>query len=364
MVFGIACRRAVLPPCRLGFLAVALLGCGGGSPTEPVAGTRSYLMGFSGLPPRLDLAILIRTIDTWSTRAELAIVHEELPWDDLLAGISPDSVVRRDKRDLVNYYRSKGLKLVFIADPTDGLARDKDALHLRRVGRSMTEPAIQQLYRDYISAFVRILHPEYVGLAAETNLVRASAPAALYQAVVKVANDAARDVRLIDPNVPLLVSVQVDVAWGAFSQSGAYQGIGTDLRDFPFVGLVGLSSYPYFVYADPDDIPDDYYSRLVSGTTLPVMVTEGGWASASAGTFISTPGKQARYIAKHARLLDRAVAVGWLQLPFTDIDVSQFAEGDPGGILPLFASLGLVDVDLVPKPALAVWDSLVRVPKR
>jgi hypothetical protein len=29
----------------------------------------------------------------------------------------------------------------------------------------------------------------------------------------------------------------------------------------------------------------------------------------------------------------------------------------PGSILPLFASLGLVDANLAPKPALAPWDS-------
>ncbi|MEO8452559.1 MAG: hypothetical protein ABI647_22390 [Gemmatimonadota bacterium] len=347
-----------------GLLAVALFGCSDGSPTETTVGTRTYLMGFAGIPPRLDIAVLLQSIDLWSQRAELAIVHEELPWVDLLAGVSPDTIVRREKQELVNYYRGKGLKLVFIADPTDGLARDKDAFHLRLAGRSMTEPAVQRLYRDYVSAFVRILHPEYVGLAAETNLVRATAPPALYQAVVQVANDAASDVRAIAPTVPLLVSVQVDVAWGKLTASGAYEGIAADLRDFPFVGLVGLSSYPYFAFSDPDQIPADYYSRLVSGTTLPVMVTEGGWASASGGGFTSTPAKQARYLAKHAQLLDRAGAIGYLQLTFTDIDPSEFGDGDPGGILPLFASLGLVDVNLVPKPALAVWDSLYGLRRR
>ncbi len=34
----------------------------------------------------------------------------------------------------------------------------------------------------------------------------------------------------------------------------------------------------------------------------------------------------------------------------------------PGSILPLFAHLGLVDSALGPKPALAIWDSVLAVP--
>jgi hypothetical protein len=45
------------------------------------------------------------------------------------------------------------------------------------------------------------------------------------------------------------------------------------------------------------------------------------------------------------------------QLTFTDLDVTSIPQ-PPGSILPLFAALGMVDTQLRPKPALAVWDSL------
>ena len=47
------------------------------------------------------------------------------------------------------------------------------------LGRSITEPAIQQIYRDYVIAIVTQVRPEYLGLAAETNLIREVAPAAV-----------------------------------------------------------------------------------------------------------------------------------------------------------------------------------------
>jgi len=101
-------------------------------------------MGFSSIPPRLTTAAVIEGIDRWSERAEIAAIHEELPWTDLLGGMSPDDILDRDKVQLVNYMRGKGLQLYFMADLTDGLSRGEEAPQLRALGRSITEPAVQQ----------------------------------------------------------------------------------------------------------------------------------------------------------------------------------------------------------------------------
>ena len=159
---------------------------------------------------------------------------------------------------------------------------------------------------------------------------------------------------------PLYVSVQVETAWGRLAGAGPYTyvGIDDDLRDFPFIDALGLSSYPYLAgFTTPDDIPTDYYSRIAATRSLPLMVVEGGWTSGSPGTLQSSPQMQARYIHRQSELLDAANAAGVFQLTFTDIDVSSIPQ-PPGSILPLFAALGMVDTQLRPKPALAVWDSL------
>jgi hypothetical protein len=235
------------------------------------------------------------------------------------------------------------------------LSRAEEAPQLRALGRSLSEPAVQQVYRDYLAAVVRKLRPEYLGLAAETNLIRAAAPASLYAAVVQTANAAAADLASATP-APLFVSVQVETAWGLLAGS-AYSGIDTDVHDFPFTQMVGFSSYPYFVFAQPEDMPADYYSRLLSGRTLPAMVVEGGWTSASAGTITSTPDKQARYIIRHAQLLDSVNARGLVQLVYADLDLSTFPPPIPAN-LPLFINIGLTDSNFVAKPAQAAWDGL------
>src|SRR3954471_5514794 len=327
-------------------------------------GARSYFMGFSIIPPKFDVALAIRSAEIWTKRSDAAIMHLDVPWAMLLAGSSPADALRKDGVDLEHYYRSKHLRLVVTIDVTNGLARDKEAEALVAAHRSITEPAVQQLYRNYVRTLVEMLHPDYLGLAAETNLIRLTAPRPVYNAVVRMANDAASDIRRTRSAavLPLYVSVQVEVGWGRlgiFAEQRPYAGVEQDFRDFPFMNVLGLSSYPYLGgFKKPEDIPLDYYTRLRDTRSLPLMVVEGGWATMSIGGVFSTSTEmQSRYIARQSLLLDEAKAIGVFQLSFTDLDLRAWPKPVPG-ILPLFMTLGLVDANLDAKPALKVWDGI------
>ena len=347
-------------------MATAVTGCprGAREPTERDAsssGSRSYRMGFSVVPPKPDLKIALQSLDIWTRHADAAIMHLDVPWALLLAGTSPEDALRKDGVDLEHYYRSKHLQLVVTIDVTNGLGRESESPVLVAAHRSIAEPAVQRLYRDYVRALVDMLHPDYLGLAAETNLIRVLAPRPVYNAVVRMASDAAADIRRSRSAtaLPLYASVQVETAWGKLGGQNRFAGIDQDLRDFPFVNVIGLSSYPYLGgFSDPDQIPLDYYARVRGSRVLPVMVVEGGWPSASVrGVFTSSPEMQARYIARQSKLLDEAKAIAVFQLSFTDLDVGSFAKPVPA-ILPLFATLGLVDTRLRPKAVLATWDKI------
>ena len=311
-------------------------------------------MGFSGFPPRPDPSAVLPTVAQWAPRADAAILHVSPPWSALLAGTGADAAVRALHLDLVELYRSHGLAVVVTLDATDGLDRSAEAPELVSLGRSMTEPAVQQVYRQYAVALATILAPDFLGLAAETNLIRLVASPTLYAALVAMANDAAADVRAAAPAVPLYVSVQAEVAWGRQLATPAYAGIEQDLADFPFVQALGVSSYPYLGgFADPEAVPLDYYARLAAGRSLPLLVVEGGWPSVTVGAAESSLAEQARWIDRQVSLLDEAGAEAAFQLTFTDLDEQS---GWPAGIGP-FARLGLVDAAFSPKPALARWDA-------
>ena len=79
--------------------------------------------------------------------------------------------------------------------------------------------------------------------------------------------------------------------------------------------------------------------------------------SASLGMVTSSPEAQARYITRHAELLDSVNAIAYLQLQFADIDIASLPPPVPAN-LPLFVAIGLCDSQFNSKPALASWDAL------
>jgi hypothetical protein len=340
--------------------AALLASCGGDGSSGPApipTASRTWRMGFSPNPPRFNAQTVLQGIDLWSTRAEMVIIHEEMPWRDLLAGMTPEAILDRDKVALVRYLRNKNLALVFMLDPTDGLSRAEESPQLRAAGARLADSAVQSLYLAYASAVDRLLTPTYLGLAAETNLIRSAAPNALYQAVVRAANAADTALRVAGSAAKRFISVQAETAWGVLGSNGNFVSIDQDFQDFAFMQALGISSYPYFGYKSPEDIPTNYYSRLIGARSVPIMVTEGGWTSANVGTVVSSTDAQARYITRHADLLDSVRAIAYLQLQFADIDLTALPPPVPAN-LPLFTSIGLADSQFVPKPALARWDAL------
>ncbi len=329
--------------------------------------TRTYRIGFQNSAPRFDdLNLFVQSLDIWTQRADAAIITTEVPWDSLYAGKSIPQFVINHYKGLVDYYRTKNFKLWVYIDPQNGLNRGSDASTLVALGKSIAQDEAQLRYRRFVVVMDSILRPEHLGLALETNLIRAASTASIYNGVKKAANDAASDVRAFDKNVKISVSVQVDYAWGRLLGNGTYIGIDQDFTDFPFIQELGISSYPYFDFAKPEDIPLDYYSKMVEGKSLPVFVSEGGWPSksftltgANQKTVISDLNVQQQYITRQSQLLDKAHASALFQLVFTDIDVS----GIPSNVDPNinnFIHLGLVDIKLQSKPSLAAWDNLFK----
>jgi hypothetical protein len=347
-------------PALAAALLLALCACSDSStgPEPQPQPTRTYRMGFSGIPPRNDLGQAIAAIDMWSERADAAILSYEPPWAALLAGAPAESLIAADQAPLAAYYRAKGHEVTVYLDPANGLDRGGESEALVAAGRSITEPEIQRLFRRYAVAVDSLLQPAHLGLALETNLIRGMAPAEVYTAVRDVANGAAADVTARGGAARLSVSVQVERAWGHLGGDGTFGGIDQDLADFPFIEELGMSSYPYLGgFAVPDDLPDDYYARIAGDSGLPVLITEGGWTSVSLGGQVASEQEQQQYIVRQRALLDEVGAAAVFQLTFTDVDVTADAPAWP------FAHLGLVDADLQPKAALSAWDETFARPR-
>ena len=339
-------------------LTIVLLSC---DSDDDGPANRSYRMGFQNSAPRFDnIDLFLESLAIWTTRADAAIVSTEVPWEALLGGEKPEAYVVNNYKALVEYYRSRNFLVWVYIDPQNGLDRASDAVDLVEAGKSIAQPEMQAIYRRFVVVMDSVLKPEHLGLALETNLIRAAATPAIYNGVRKAANDVAAELKLRNTNAKLSISVQVDHAWGKLV-GGSYTGVEQDFVDFPFKEEVGLSSYPYFGFDKPSDIPVNYYSRLVEGKAVPVFVTEGGWSSqpldSPGRTFLSSNQLQKEYIERHEKLLDDVQAAAWFQLTFTDIELASLPPDVPE-IIEYFAFLGLVDKDLASKPALDAWDKI------
>lgn len=346
---------------KLIFIILLLLSACAKDDQDPIK--RTYRMGFQNSAPRFgDIDLVLQSLNLWTTRSDAAMITTEVPWAELLDGTTATDYVIANYKDLVTFYRGKNLKLWVYIDPANGLDRTSDAQDLVAAGKSIADADMQTLYQQFTLAMVEQLQPDHLGLALETNLIRAASPASIYEGVKAAANTTAVAIRSEYPDLPLSVSIQADYAWGKLG-GGSYRGIDQDFIDFPFIDELGISSYPYFEFENPGDIPVNYYSRLVEGKSIPVFVSEGGWTSASITTadyeIVSTPEIQRDYISHHGRLLDEVGAVAVFQLLFTDLDASSLPADIPENIY-YFTSLGLVDIDMQPKPALSVWDELFK----
>lgn len=323
-----------------------------------VAPVRTYRLVFSALPPRPTTESVLATIEAWRPHADVALIMKGVPWRALLADTAAPGLVQRELEQLAAIYRSRGFPLIVELDVTDGLSRDREAPELVALGRSITEPVVQQRYREYLVAIDSILHPECLGLAMETNLIRTLDPAPVYAAVRDMTVAGAAQLATRGSHAHRRVSVQVETAWGRLPDVGHFVGVETDRADFPFIDALGLSSYPFLAhFNEPEEVPLDYYARLATsgGPALPLLVVEGGWSSGSVTGVTSSTDKQARWIRRQMALADSGRLVAVTQITFTDIDLAA-SPPPPGSIISLFAQIGLADVELRPKPALADWD--------
>jgi len=345
---------------RLAFAAALLVPLSAGAcrkagdATGPVApgAARPYAMGWAPIAPRSDVPLVLAVMDSLSKVSDIAIIQQPVPWPELLAGASLDSLVE-DRNNVAAFLRAKGLDIIFLVDPLDGLDRRREDPGLLAAGRSILEPSIRALHEEWVRRIAARVRPEYLGLASEINTLAARGDPALYAEIHDLVNTLAPEVRQRSPATKLFVSFQVDEANGALGQDSIDHFALID--DFD-IDALGLSSYPVFAFDDPADIPDDWLSRFDDATDLPLIMVEGGWSSADVPWSNGSDAQQVAFLRRYEKLLDGVRAKAWVMLTFTDLDVTALGlPPDRAAGLSNFAHMGLLDTSLHRKPSYAEW---------
>ena len=251
---------------------------------------------------------------------------------------------------------------VWLVDPLDGLDRTREPPELREAGRSLMEPEIRAMHAAWVERVAERTRPEWFGLASEVNTLAARGDLELWVTVRDLVNELAPVVRSASPASRVFVSFQVDDAWNRF-------GLPTRVDHFALadsfdVDLLGLSTYPVFVFDAPAEIPDEYFSRFRESTDLPLALVEGGWASEDSDVFEADPEEQVAFFRRMEELLDGVDAELWAFLLYADLDVPSLGlPAERAEALARFSRMGVVDTQLEPKPAHAAWVEIFERPR-
>jgi hypothetical protein len=369
------------PAIAILLTALLLLACGflptpapSVLPPEPSvfdSGQTAY--GFFPTPPEATLESVLAHFNDLGRHADFVLLQPNIPWEDVAAGIPADAPRLTDIRNQVTLAHQNGLDTVFVVDPLNGLNR-REFLGLPEGWEaSFDNPEVRAAFTHFSLWIVSEFHPRFLGLASEINTYADAHPdgfppfLSLYQEVYAA-------VKAESPETQVFVTFQWEDLNNLFRTAAegrtAYDTNWGQVEAFePQLDLWVISSYPFVAFPSGAEIPDDYYTPLLSRTDRPLAVAEGGYTSRPVGPFPGSPQDQVDYLtAIHSQIGSRLRF--WVYLLLSDFDPQAYAEEmrrsgldeDDINTLGMFSAVGLRDADGSPKPALEVWDAFRNPP--
>ncbi|GAB4160872.1 MAG: hypothetical protein Fur003_4320 [Candidatus Dojkabacteria bacterium] len=127
-------------------------------------------------------------------------------------------------------------------------------------------------------------HPEikYLAIGNEVNLFYEKEPAK-FELFVKDYKEVYKEIKKAYPNVKVYTTFNYESLIGKGSLFGAdvsHKSQLALLNQFKgSIDLIGITTYPYFDYKTPSEIPADYFAALKDFSDKPIVITETGWLS-------------------------------------------------------------------------------------
>lgn len=321
--------------------------------------------GFFPSPGEPTVEGMISTIQGAADHGDVLLFQEQVPWSDFQQGAEGESQAADELSEVVNFARLNGLEAIFVVDPLNGLNR-REFLGLPESlqGGDFSTPEIRSAYLNFALRLAGEYQPRYLGLASEINTYFDAHPGD-QEHFLSLYRETYQAVKQISPHTQVFVTFQWDDLNRLDGDGQPYQIKWEQIEVFePQLDLWAISSYPFFFFPSPADIPEDYYTPLLERTEKPLALSEGGWSTQPVLDRVTSPQMQVDYL----HLLDEQLGdrlVFWINLTYSDLDWPAYQEvfqqqGSENDLMTLsnFIYLGLVEVDGTPKPGLQVWDQL------
>lgn len=352
----------------LAVIAVAaslLVACGAANNDLTPVATRTYngqprpfLMGISSLPVQLDEGAYRKAFAVAGQTGELILVQRPPAWEEFTEGGTTSSETNATTQGEKTLAAENGLQFMVAIDVLDPSTRSAVAVPEAWPERSFADEVVREAYLGYVEYMAKNYQPRYMALAVEVNLLYEQ-DREEFEAFLPVYREAYDRVKRASPDTSAFVSFQYEELLGKVPWKKEHEPRWELMTLFdPQLDAFAISTYPSFVYPSVEDVPVDYYTQIRDHTTLPVVIAEAGFSSATGpdGVNSGTEGDQARFVT--ALLADAeaiyASAVIW------------FAGADPlfTSDLPidLFRSIGLWRSDGTPKLAVGSWQAVASRP--
>lgn len=338
-------------------------------PEAPISDLDRTAFGFFPSPPEATLESVLNHYKMLGEHADFVLIQRNIPWEEFSRGVEGQSQDRTDIDNAVILARQNDLDTVFVVDPLNGLNRSEFFGLPGSWEAEFANPDVRAAFTNFTLWIVRTYQPSYLGLASEINTYADAHPddfphfLSLYQEVYD-------RVKAEAPETQVFVTFQWEdlnnLMPSASEGRTAYDTNWDQIEAFePQLDMWVISSYPFIAFQSGAEIPADYYTPLLTRTDKPIAVAEGGYTSKPVGPFPGDPHDQVDYLnAIDSQLGDRLTF--WVYLLLSDFSLDSYAElfraqGQSDvdiDTLGMFASVGLLEADGTPKPAMDIWDRL------
>lgn len=218
---------------------------------------------------------------------------------------------------------------------------------------TLLRPIDQEVFDRYVAAAARYAaahRPPFLGFGVEVDTLWRVDPDG-FDRFVDLFAAVATAVADVSPETLVFPVFQLErlsgLQGGLFGGTNDTEAAAWDLIDmFPDAGVIGFTSYPGLVFAEPEDVPDDYYTRLgeLAGGR-PVVITELGWQSGgSLGEHSGSPDLQHRFVSRLPDLLPAPEMAFYVWSFLYDQDAPQ-----------PFGSMGMISRQGSERPAWREW---------
>lgn len=303
--------------------------------TSPTAAPEEPFRGFSLSPVDYEGDSLVEFLETAALNADaIARVGDILEWEE---GEGSGLAVVDSLAEQYGYFP---LSVTGIADVEEG---------------ALLRPLDDATFDRYVAAarsYAANHRPPYLGLGVEVDTQWRNHPedfdrfVDLFAAVAAAVDEVSPDTRMFTVfQLERLSGMNGGLFGGTNDPSQAQWEL---IDRFPDADLIGFTTYPGLVFAHPDDLPEDYYTRLAEHTGgRPVAFTEMGWQSeGDYAEYSGTQEKQAAFVERFPEMIAGAEVAFYIWSFLYD----QQTFGP-------FASMGLIDRNRQPKAGWWAWQA-------